>query len=198
MMGDSEAAAAVAAGRVPPEISLAYLEEDRDGPSMDASIFMFAITLVIVNVINGQWQPDQSWIYSPLLAIEVSEIGATLIALSIPGFRPLAEELFNRVVAKLRQWFPRLFNKRRRNSTMHPDLWYETPPWQQGGTPMTGDFKSKDLERVVGLELKEIRSPGKAYPSPIDKYAQSSKGKARPESTNIWMFEDPVKDKDRM
>lgn len=49
MMGDSEAAAAVAAGRVPPEISLAYLEEDRDGPSMDASIFMFAITLVIVN-----------------------------------------------------------------------------------------------------------------------------------------------------
>lgn len=63
---------------------------------------------------------------------------------------------------------------------------------------MTGDFKSKDLERVVGLELKEIRSPGKVYPSPIDKYAQSSKGKARPESTNIWMFEDPVKDKDRM
>ncbi|KAK1546171.1 hypothetical protein CPAR01_00138 [Colletotrichum paranaense] len=403
MMGDSEAAAAVAAGRVPPEISLAYLEEDRDGPSMDASIFMFAITLVIVNgrafsrfflrksfgiddtlavismamfiafvplciilinigsgrhfefiqfvmtqdileeteildftahliytsalfvcrfsglafyyrvcgvhsrfllaikgaglfliagyitqmlliifhclpvtaiwpyewqsqfnqykclpwgfvyginsavsllcdfvlfgipvamlwmlemtrkrkiqlacillpgifvvaisiarlilVINGQWQPDQSWIYSPLLAIEVSEIGATLIALSIPGFRPLAEELFNRVVAKLKQWFPKLFNKRRRNSTVHPDLWYETPPWQQDGTPMTGDFKAKDLERVVGLELKEIRSPDKSHPSPIDKYAQSSKGKARPESTNIWMFEDPVKDKDRM
>ncbi|GKT49592.1 uncharacterized protein ColSpa_09773 [Colletotrichum spaethianum] len=49
MMGDSEAAAAVAAGRVPPEISLAYLEEDRDTPSMNASIFMFALTLVIVN-----------------------------------------------------------------------------------------------------------------------------------------------------
>lgn len=49
MSGDSEAAIAVAAGRVPPEISLDYLEEDRDGPAMNASIFMFALTLVVVN-----------------------------------------------------------------------------------------------------------------------------------------------------
>ncbi|OHE96294.1 hypothetical protein CORC01_08366 [Colletotrichum orchidophilum] len=154
-------------------------------------IFVVAISVArLILVINGQWQPDQSWIYSPLLATEVAEIGATLVALSIPGFRPLAEELFNRVVARLKLWFPKLFNRCRRNSTVYPDLWYETPPWQQHPTPMTGDFKVKDIESVIGLELKEIQNP--------ENDAQPSKGKARPESTNIWMFEDPVKEKDRI
>ncbi|GKT65761.1 integral membrane protein PTH11-like protein [Colletotrichum tofieldiae] len=389
MMGDSEAAAAVAAGRVPPEISLAYLEEDRDTPSMDASIFMFALTLVVVNgrafsrlylrkvfgiddilavismamfiafvplciilinigsgrhfefiqfvmtqeileqteildfsahliytsallfcrysglafyyrvcsvhsrfllaikgaalfllagyitqmlliifhclpvtaiwpyewqtqfnefkclpwgfvyginsavsllcdfvlfgipiamlrmldmtrkrkvqlacillpgigvvaisvarlilVINGQWQPDQSWIYSPLLATEVSEIGATLIALSIPGIRPLAEEIFKRTLSVLRRWFPRLFNKRR-PAIVDSDLWYETPPWQSAPTPMKTEFKAKNSERVGGLELKELRNPDKTLVSPRDKI----RDKQRPESTNLWMFD---------
>ena len=30
-----------------------------------------------------------SWAYNPMLAVEVSEIGATLIALSVPGIKPL-------------------------------------------------------------------------------------------------------------
>ena len=39
-------------------------------------------------VIEGQWEMDMSWTYNPMLAVEVSEIGGTLIALSIPGIKP--------------------------------------------------------------------------------------------------------------
>lgn len=34
---------------------------------------------------------DMSWSYNPLLAVEVSEIGATLISLSVPGIKPLVD-----------------------------------------------------------------------------------------------------------
>ncbi|KAK0614876.1 hypothetical protein B0T17DRAFT_479406, partial [Bombardia bombarda] len=43
----------------------------------------------LILVIQGQWDPDQSWAYNPMLAIEVSEIGATLMALSVPGIKPM-------------------------------------------------------------------------------------------------------------
>ena len=43
----------------------------------------------LVLVIKGQWNADMSWAYNPMLGIEVSEIGATLIALSVPGGKPL-------------------------------------------------------------------------------------------------------------
>ncbi len=43
----------------------------------------------LVLVIQGQWDPDMSWSYNPMLAVEVSEIGATLIALSVPGIKPI-------------------------------------------------------------------------------------------------------------
>jgi hypothetical protein len=40
-------------------------------------------------VVKGQWLADGSWFYCPMLAIENAEIGGTLIALSIPGLKPL-------------------------------------------------------------------------------------------------------------
>ncbi|KAM0269046.1 hypothetical protein ACHAQH_009843 [Verticillium albo-atrum] len=40
-------------------------------------------------VIQGQWEPDMSWAYNPMLVVEVAEIGATLIALSVPGIKPV-------------------------------------------------------------------------------------------------------------
>ncbi|TQN66235.1 Satratoxin biosynthesis SC1 cluster protein 4 [Colletotrichum shisoi] len=138
----------------------------------------------LVLVINGQWQPDQSWIYSPLLAIEVSEIGATLIALSIPGIRPLAEEAFKRTVSLFGRCFPKLQRKRGRSS-IHSDLWYETPPWQTKPTPMRSDFKSKDLKSGIGLEMKSLQSPSKSLESPTNRGRQQP----RPESTNLWMFD---------
>lgn len=47
--GDAAVADAFQAGRIPQEISVAYLDEDRDTPSMAASIAMFVLTLVVVN-----------------------------------------------------------------------------------------------------------------------------------------------------
>ncbi|KAL9059277.1 MAG: hypothetical protein Q9162_001314 [Coniocarpon cinnabarinum] len=43
----------------------------------------------LVLVIRSQWSPDESWIYGPMLAVETSEIGSTLIALSAPAVYPL-------------------------------------------------------------------------------------------------------------
>ncbi|TKA67188.1 hypothetical protein B0A55_10622 [Friedmanniomyces simplex] len=45
-------------------------------------------------VIVGQWEADESWSYDPLLAVEVSEIGSTLVALSVPALKPFFGSLF--------------------------------------------------------------------------------------------------------
>ena len=48
-------------------------------------------------VVVGQWEADESWSYDYLLAIEVSEIGSTLLALSVPALKPL----FGSIMASL-------------------------------------------------------------------------------------------------
>lgn len=48
-------------------------------------------------MVEGQWRPDSSWNYNPMLAIENSEIGGTLIALSIPGLKPLFDRFSSKV-----------------------------------------------------------------------------------------------------
>jgi hypothetical protein len=61
-------------------------------------------------VVVGQWDADESWSYDYLLAIEVSEIGSTLVALSIPALKPLFGSLF----ASLdRTFISRDYSKRR-------------------------------------------------------------------------------------
>ena len=50
----------------------------------------------------GQWDPDESWSYDPLLAVEVSEIGATLISLSVPAMKPFFGKLFTSIGSTLR------------------------------------------------------------------------------------------------
>lgn len=50
----------------------------------------------LVLVIEGQWNKDMSWTYNALLAVEVSEIGATLISLSIPGIKPMWDKYIRR------------------------------------------------------------------------------------------------------
>ncbi|KAG5743302.1 hypothetical protein H9Q72_011775 [Fusarium xylarioides] len=52
------------------------------------SVIAISITRLVF-VIEGQWNADMSWAYNPMLAIEVSEIGATLITLSVLGIKPL-------------------------------------------------------------------------------------------------------------
>lgn len=50
-------------------------------------------------VIVGQWSSDGSWAYDPMLAIETSEIGGTLIALSIPAMKSLFGSWFSHLKA---------------------------------------------------------------------------------------------------
>lgn len=56
-------------------------------------------------VIVGQWEADESWSYDPLLAIEVSEIGSTLIALSIPALKPICGSVFRSISDSLEHFF---------------------------------------------------------------------------------------------
>ncbi|KAM0247813.1 hypothetical protein ACHAP5_003821 [Fusarium lateritium] len=74
-------------------VSFAY-----NGESAVANgVSVIAISIVrLVFVIEGQWNADMSWAYNPMLAIEVSEIGATLIALSVPGVKPLFDKFILR------------------------------------------------------------------------------------------------------
>jgi hypothetical protein len=46
-------------------------------------------------VIDSQWVPDESWTYDPFLAVEVAEIGSTMIALSIPALKPFLGSVFS-------------------------------------------------------------------------------------------------------
>ena len=59
------------------------------------SVIAISVTRLVL-VAKGQWEPDMSWYYNPLLAVEVAEIGSTLIALSIPGVKPLFDLLLRR------------------------------------------------------------------------------------------------------
>jgi hypothetical protein len=44
-------------------------------------------------VVEGQWLVDGTWFYNPMLAIENAEIGGTLIALSVPGLKPMFSKI---------------------------------------------------------------------------------------------------------
>ncbi|EPQ26695.1 uncharacterized protein PFL1_05674 [Pseudozyma flocculosa PF-1] len=55
-----------------------------------------SIARLVFVIISGFDAADQSWLYSPLLAIEVAEMGTTMIALSAPGINLF----FHRVTGK--------------------------------------------------------------------------------------------------
>lgn len=52
------------------------------------SVLMISAARIFL-VCLGQWSSDNTWYYDPQLAVEMSEIGATLIALSVPALKPL-------------------------------------------------------------------------------------------------------------
>ncbi|KAI6773855.1 hypothetical protein HG531_000704 [Fusarium graminearum] len=74
-------------------------KEEKDTAGMHFATWYLCVSVIAISivrlvlVIEGQWNTDMSWAYDPMLAIEVSEIGATLIALSIPGFKPLFDKV---------------------------------------------------------------------------------------------------------
>ncbi|OQD60665.1 hypothetical protein PENPOL_c021G03932 [Penicillium polonicum] len=65
------------------------------------SIVMFpGILVIIISAIRvwlvavGQWDPDGSWAYNPMMCVENAEIAATLVALSVPALKPVFGNLF--------------------------------------------------------------------------------------------------------
>ena len=46
-------------------------------------------TVRIYLIYIGTFEADFSWYYNPQLVVESSEVGGTLIALSVPGLKPL-------------------------------------------------------------------------------------------------------------
>lgn len=82
-----------------PVVMLKVLEMPRRRKIQMACILLPGVSVVgisvarLVLVVLGQWQPDQSWTYNPMLGVEVAEIGATLIALSVPGVMPLVDKV---------------------------------------------------------------------------------------------------------
>ncbi|RFN43514.1 hypothetical protein FIE12Z_12265 [Fusarium flagelliforme] len=81
-----------------PIVMLRVLEMPRKRKIQLACILLPGISVIAISiarlvlVIEGQWNMDMSWAYNPMLVIEVSEIGGTLIALSVPGFKPLFDK----------------------------------------------------------------------------------------------------------
>ncbi|KAK4569801.1 hypothetical protein LTR86_002770 [Recurvomyces mirabilis] len=58
-------------------------------------LLVIAISVVrMYLVVVGQWEADESWAYDPFLAVEIAEIGSTLIALSIPALKPFVGSVF--------------------------------------------------------------------------------------------------------
>lgn len=45
----------------------------------------------------GQWRSDGSWYYDPQLVIEVAEIGGTLLALSVPSYKPILSRWYGQM-----------------------------------------------------------------------------------------------------
>ncbi|KAK7420933.1 hypothetical protein QQX98_002497 [Neonectria punicea] len=90
-----------------PIVMLRVLEMPRRRKIQLACILLPGISVIAISVtrlvlvIEGQWQPDQSWSYNPMLGVEVSEIGATLIALSVPGVKPLFDKFIMRKDASM-------------------------------------------------------------------------------------------------
>ncbi|KAM0249159.1 hypothetical protein ACHAQJ_009166 [Trichoderma viride] len=82
-----------------PIAMLRTLEMSRKRKIQLAGILLPGVAVIAISiarlilVILGQWETDESWSYDPMLGVEASEIGATLIALSVPGAKPLFDKI---------------------------------------------------------------------------------------------------------
>ncbi|KZZ87363.1 hypothetical protein AAP_05744 [Ascosphaera apis ARSEF 7405] len=65
---------------------------------MFPGVLVLVISAVRVWLVDiGQFDVDQSWQYNPMLGVENAEIAGTLIALSVPGLKPLLGVLYREV-----------------------------------------------------------------------------------------------------
>lgn len=70
-------------------------------------VFVISISCVRLWLcVIGQWRADQSWAYDPQIAIEVAEIGGTIIALSVPGLKALIGTVYDRMRSTIDHTYP--------------------------------------------------------------------------------------------
>lgn len=119
-------------------ISLLKLSNERK--VMLAFVLLPGTLVVAISIVRlylcvvGQWASDGSWFYDPQLAIEVAEIGGTLIALSIPSIKPLIGTVLSKMKSTAgHSTDPSQDYGKGRSYTRHnsgaPDIC-----WQPGGT----------------------------------------------------------------
>ncbi|OLN96212.1 hypothetical protein CCHL11_07530 [Colletotrichum chlorophyti] len=205
MMGNSEAAAAVAAGRVPLKIRQRravyrrvhlYVRSNAGGGKRPDTLerieilnfimyliylstllfycylglafyyYVYAVYKGFVIAIKGAALFLLLGYITLLFIIKVVEIRATLIALLIPGIRPLVENIYYKIIIRMSYWFLKLFNKRTYSLDIHSNQWNGTPLWQLDATPTQEDFIAKDIESVVeiaGIKRNKLPSLDAVY-----------------------------------
>ncbi|KAL1311556.1 hypothetical protein AAFC00_001675 [Neodothiora populina] len=84
-----------------PAAMIWLLKLSRGRKIMLAMLLMPGVMVIGISIarlylcVVGQWASDGSWYYDPQLVIEVSEVGGTLMALSIPSLKPLFAVWYN-------------------------------------------------------------------------------------------------------
>ena len=120
-----------------------------DNTNSACSVTGISIARLIL-VIRGQWEADESWSYDPLLVIETAEIGATIIALSVPGIKPLFD------VVVLRRDSMKKSQAQTGASGYGNQRTVGSTNFRSGGTMLS------DYETHSGQEL-DLTEPGRAY-----------------------------------
>lgn len=86
-----------------PVVMITLLKLSRGRKIMLACVLMPGVVVIGISCtrlwlcVVGQWASDGSWYYNPQLAIEVAEIGATLMALSVPALKPMAGKCYEKM-----------------------------------------------------------------------------------------------------
>ncbi|KAK4540017.1 hypothetical protein LTR36_009833 [Oleoguttula mirabilis] len=153
-----------------PATIVAQLKISRAGKLKLFCILMPGLLVIAIScarmylVIVGQWDVDESWSYDPLLAVESSEIGSTLIALSIPALKPF----FGSVFAFLDRTFV---------STPRPD-WYH-PSGPTTGASQRNETRVIELDKyAAGAESRVAIAvqPATRSPQPSTAHSGASTG----------------------
>ncbi|KAL7918541.1 hypothetical protein ACQKWADRAFT_316407 [Trichoderma austrokoningii] len=149
-------------------------------------VAVIAISIArLVLVILGQWETDESWSYDPMLGVEASEIGATLIALSVPGAKPLFDKIifkkddsqtsgashYGRKTSSFRSRGTALSNLRFQTNSQHSILGSHEEEGQKYGpetSAMTGSRHGDGGDGIyvqVDFDIKEARANTNTTPS---------------------------------
>jgi len=153
-------------------ISLLKLSQGRK--IMLAFILMPGVMVIGISIarlylcVVGQWASDGSWYYNPQLVIEVAEIGGTLVALSVPGLKPL-----------LGSWYEKMKSTAGSTArrTEHPDV--ERAEYERKLSEATASRRKSGWTAEEPLNLAYVRSSANAE-------STTAQGSSRASDEELW------------